>query len=89
VRSGSWKLILGPGSGGWDKEGDQTQSPQLYNLADDIGEKKNLAADQPERVAKMKALYEELVSNGRSTPGEKQTNDVKVMPYHPKKTAAK
>jgi arylsulfatase A-like enzyme len=91
VRSGQWKLILGPGSGGWGKGGDQSQPVQLYHLAEDIGETKNLAADQPERVEKMKALLEKLITDGRSTPGAAQKNDVEVKRYPaggaaPKKT---
>jgi arylsulfatase A-like enzyme len=81
VRSGAWKLILGPGSGGWGKGGDQSQPVQLYNLDDDIGEMKNLAAAQPERVEKMKALLEKLIADGRSTPGAVQKNDVEVKRY--------
>jgi hypothetical protein len=53
VRQGEWKLIRASGSGGWGKGGDQSQPVQLYNLAKDLGETKNLAADQPERVAQM------------------------------------
>ncbi|MEO6741971.1 MAG: arylsulfatase [Chthoniobacteraceae bacterium] len=81
VRSGPWKFIPGPGSGGWGKGGDQSQSVQLYNLAEDIGETKNLAAAQPERVEKMKALLEKLITDGRSTPGAAQRNDVEVRRY--------
>jgi arylsulfatase A-like enzyme len=65
VRKGSWKLIC------FDK-------PQLYNLADDLGEAADLAAAQPERVKEMLALREKLISDGRSTPGEPQKNDVAV-----------
>jgi len=39
-RSGSWKLHL-------------TQPPQLYDLANDIGEQENLATAMPDRVHKM------------------------------------
>lgn len=81
VRAGSWKLILGPGSGGWSKADDESQPVQLYNLADDIGEMKNLAAAQPERVTQMKALLETLIADGRSTPGAAQKNDVEVRRY--------
>jgi arylsulfatase A len=81
VRQGAWKLILAPGSGGWGKGGDQSQPVQLYNLAEDLGETKNLAADQPERVAQMQALLEKLITNGRSTPGAPQANDGEVNRY--------
>ena len=81
VRSGSWKYIPAPGSGGWGKGGDQSQPVQLYNLAEDIGETKNLAAAMPEKVAEMKALLEKLITDGRSTPGATQKNDVEVKRY--------
>jgi arylsulfatase A-like enzyme len=80
LRQGPWKLILGPGSGGWSKGGDG-QPVQLYNLAEDLGETRNLATDQPERVAEMSALLESLITAGRSTPGKPQPNDVKVRRY--------
>ena len=83
VRSGSWKYIPAPGSGGWGKGGDQSQPVQLYNLADDLGETKNLAATMPEKVAEMKALLEEIITHGRSTPGVAQNNDVEVKRYPP------
>lgn len=87
LRHGSWKLILAPGSGGWSKGGSD-QPIQLYNLADDLGETKNLAAAQPDRVAQMKTLLESFITTGRSTPGPPQSNDVKVRRY-PVKAAAK
>jgi arylsulfatase A-like enzyme len=88
LRMGSWKYIAAPGSGGWGKGGDQSQPVQLYNLASDLGETKNLAAEQPERVAQMKEMLEKLIKDGRSTPGELQQNDVEVVRF-PKEVAAK
>ena len=89
VREGFWKLILAPGSGGWGKGGDQSQPVQLYNLAEDLGETKNLAAEQPERVAQMQALLEKLITDGRSTPGATQANDVEVKRYPQPESKAK
>lgn len=86
IRQGSWKLILAPGSGGWGKGGDQSQPVQLYNLAEDLDETKNLATEQPARVARMQALLEKLITDGRSTPGAQLANDGEVTP-HPKKKA--
>ena len=88
VRQGKWKYIAAPGSGGWGKGGDPSQPVQLYNLADDLSETKNLAAAMPEKVAEMKALLEKLITEGRSTPGAKQPNDVAVKRY-PAPTPAK
>ena len=52
---------------------------QLYNLAQDPGEKENLQDRYPERVQQMKALLEKMVVEGRSTPGELLKNDVPVQ----------
>ncbi len=81
LRLGHWKYIAAPGSGGWGKGGDQSQPVQLYNLADDLGETINLAAEQPERVAEMRGLLEEIITQGRSTSGQRQQNDVEVRRY--------
>ena len=48
IRQGDWKLRQ------------QDKAHQLYNLAEDIGEKKNLAKKHPEKVAALKARMEEL-----------------------------
>jgi len=80
LRLGSWKYI-------------PTQPAQLYDLSSDLGETKNLAAEQPERAAEMKTLLEKLIRDGRSTLGEAQKNDVEVVRYPkagaPKAKAAK
>ena len=81
VRKGSWVFIPAPNSGGWGKGGDQSQLVQLYNLAEDLGETKNLAATMPGKVAEMKALLEKLIVDGRSTPGVVQKNDVEVKRF--------
>ncbi len=84
VRQGPWKLELCAGSGGWGKPGDADAKAkglpdtQLYDLRADIGETKNLVAEQPEVVAGLKALLERYITNGRSTPGPKQSNDIGV-----------
>jgi len=78
VRLGEWKYIAAPGSGGWGTGGDQSQPIQLYNLANDLGETKNLAATMPDKVAQMQNLLEKLITDGRSTPGATQKNDVDV-----------
>lgn len=80
IRDGQWKLVLGTGSGGWSKGGD-TAKLQLYDLETDLGEQDNRAAEEPERVASMLAAYQRIVSDGRSTAGLRQPNDVAVRPY--------
>ncbi|MCL4206239.1 MAG: arylsulfatase [Pirellulaceae bacterium] len=83
LRLGAWKYIAAPGSGGWGGAGDRSQPVQLYDLASDLGETRNLAAEQPERVQEMQSLLERLIVDGRSTPGAPQKNDVKVT-RHPR-----
>jgi len=74
VRRGAWKLILQA------DEAAKTEV-QLYNLATDLGETKNVAAENPTLVTEMRALLETLITNGRSTPGAVQKNDVRVRRY--------
>ena len=81
VRHANWKYIAAPGSGGWGKGGDQSQSVQLYDLSVDLSETRNVAVEQPQRLAEMQSLLEKLITNGRSTPGTPQRNDVKVRRY--------
>jgi arylsulfatase A-like enzyme len=84
VRWFDWKYIPAPGSGGWGKGGDQSQPGQLYDLKNDPGENRNLAARFPERVESMKILLEAIITDGRSNPGPKQPNDIKVRRHQPK-----
>jgi hypothetical protein len=51
---------------------------QLFNLATDPHEDRNLAAKHPDRVAKMVALLKRQIEQGRSTPGPKLKNDKNV-----------
>jgi arylsulfatase A-like enzyme len=84
IRDGQWKLCLSAGSGGWSspKPGaEEAGLPpvQLYDLSKDPGERKNLQAEFPERVAAMKAELEKIIARGRSTPGAELANDVAVQ----------
>jgi len=48
---------------------------QLFDLSSDPHEDINLAADHPDRVARMVALLTEQIEAGRSTPGPALAND--------------
>lgn len=93
IRQGPWKLELCPGSGGWSDPRDPQAVAQglpeiqLYNLESDLGERKNLQAEQPDVVKRLLALLEKYVADGRSTPGAPQANDAKIDIW--KKTAPK
>ncbi len=52
IRSGKWKLILGPGSGPPDGT-----KPHLYDLDADLGETNDLAADHPDEVKRLTACW--------------------------------
>jgi arylsulfatase A-like enzyme len=75
LRAGDWKFIpAGFAGAGKNKakegknEGKNPSQPQLYNLASDLAESKNLAAEQPEKLKEMQALLAKLREDGRSRP---------------------
>ena len=77
IRQGNWVLIDG-------KTGDANKEPpwfrqergytphpfpgELYNLTEDLAERHNRYGEQPETVARLKALLETYKSRGRSAP---------------------
>jgi arylsulfatase A-like enzyme len=84
IRDGQWKLCLSAGSGGWSSprpgaEEAGLPSVQLFDLSKDPGERNNLQAEFPARVANMKAELEKIIALGRSTPGADLVNDVPVQ----------
>lgn len=73
LRQDDWKLIPQLGSGGFSQPGKIAPKPgepagQLYNLADDPGEQKNLYAQHPEIVRRLTEVLERLQRDGRSRP---------------------
>jgi arylsulfatase A len=69
IRQGDWVLI-DTKSGGvsavpswYDEENGyqrNTQPGELYNLAEDPGQRKNLYADHPDKVAELRALLQKI-----------------------------
>ena len=88
IRQCPWKLCLSAGSGGWsaprEAEAKKKGLPpmQLFNLAEDPAEEKNLVKDKPEKVKDLLLLLKEQVENGRCTPGKplKNDRDVRFLP---------
>ncbi|MFN6300565.1 MAG: sulfatase-like hydrolase/transferase, partial [Planctomycetota bacterium] len=72
LREGLWK---------WIPPVKSNQEGELYHLGEDLSESRNLVSEHPERVQQMKRLLEDLIVRGRSTPGMKQKNDMKVVRY--------
>ena len=78
IRRGQWKYLDHQGSGGNNYlrspalkpyhigDEDPSAPAQLYNLADDPGERHNLYSKQPKIAAELKALLEKSKKSGRS-----------------------
>jgi len=67
IRQGSWKLIV-------KKAGNR----ELYNLESDVSETKDVLAANPDVVATLTALMQRYITEGRSTAGPAQKNDVEM-----------
>lgn len=65
ITEGNWKLIFHAADG----------KKELFNLADDPSEGKDVAAAHPEIVAELTQKASEIVLNGRTTAGPVQGND--------------
>ncbi len=84
IRQGKWKLALCADSGGWSapepgsKAAEGLPKDQLFDLTVDKTEAKNVSAEHPEEVARLTKLLDEIIANGRSTPGKKQPNDAEI-----------
>jgi arylsulfatase A-like enzyme len=57
---GPWMLIT--------KDRNNTQQPELYNLAEDLAETKDLAAEYPEKVKELSGVLKKAQDSGRSRP---------------------
>lgn len=67
IRQGPWKLIFAKKGGG-----------ELYNLQNDLSETKDIAQANPEVVARLTALMNRYISDGRSTSGAPQKNEAEM-----------
>jgi arylsulfatase A-like enzyme len=74
VRRGNWKFIQ-PGRGAKRNANTNTEMGNdpaglLFNLADDPGETRNLAAEQPDKAAQLKDALEIILKSGRLPPAQ-------------------
>ncbi|MEC8556589.1 MAG: sulfatase-like hydrolase/transferase [Planctomycetota bacterium] len=70
IRAGTLKLVMPHGK----------LQAELYDLADDPSETKDIAAAHPEKVKQMTEKITEIVVKGRSVPGKPQLNDTDWWP---------
>lgn len=78
IRQGKWKLLTISYSGGWSeprKPLEDGPKYQLYDMENDPGEQHNLYEKYPKIVNELESLLKKYIKEGRSTPGDKQTND--------------
>jgi len=68
IRKGQWKLIDRNERPGQHPSHTKSKEPvfELYDLSNDIGETKNLAADRPEIVQELSKLLEQIRAQGHS-----------------------
>ena len=63
LRCGDWKIVKGAGGGGEMERGGRggvatTEGAELYNVKEDIGEKNNLAAKNPEKLQELCEMWD-------------------------------
>ncbi len=74
LRMGDWKLLINPSDLDSEEEGGKKQGNnwrdkpkaehvELYHLADDISEQKNLAASHPEKVQELRARFDAFMKD--------------------------
>ncbi len=69
IMNGSWRLVARDGAAQKTIFGDKevTVAEELFNLADDPGERHNVAKSEPDRVAEMRARLESALKNAPVT----------------------
>ena len=87
IRKGDWVFIDAPSGGDnpepeWFRQERGIEAShtagELFNVKDDLGERRNHFTEKPEIVSELKALLEKYKRDGRSTPGAPQSNDVPI-----------
>ena len=83
IRMGDWKLLLNANERNAEEVTNDTATDtgkvELYNLADDISETKDLANAEPERVKSMRTRLDQFLK-GAVTPGHLSINKAAANP---------
>ena len=67
VRKGKWKFLKGDAAFyGYAVEDDREKVAELYDLQADLGERNNLAAKFPQKVAELRALMQSIEKGDES-----------------------
>ena len=72
IRQGRWKLVLGRGSGGSSRTPPHRTPGQLYDLAADPAESRNLWSRHPDVVERLTGILERYQHTGRSAPARRR-----------------
>jgi arylsulfatase A-like enzyme len=85
IRAGDWKLVLGLGSGGFTRPAWIVAKPgqaagQLYNLAKDREETRDVYSQHPEIVRSLTERLERIQRAGGSRPGRSSKDSVSLRP---------
>ncbi len=92
IRVGDWKLLIN-GANGTGEQDQASPAPakrkkaarkgqppgvELFNLAQDLSEKRNLAAEHPEKVKELRARYDALAKQAAKPGNQPQPADYKA-----------
>jgi arylsulfatase A-like enzyme len=83
IRVGDWKLVLNGGPAGGDnpvpkKKKAAADAVELFNLADDLTESKNLASQMPDKVAELRARYDRYAKEAVAPKARPKPADFKT-----------
>ena len=80
LRVGDWKLVLNGGSAAsevTEKPADAKERVELFNIADDPYEKKDLGAEKPDKVKELRARYDVLAKEAAKPKNAPKAADFK------------
>lgn len=77
-RSGPWKLVFRNADESLDQSRGQATVAELYNLESDRSEQRDLAAERPEVVERLREEFDQVIAAGASRPGLQARNDAVV-----------